>query len=343
MMTLRSAVALFVYNRTTFLPAILDAIQAAHPTKLYIFGDGPKDDSEDRARCADVRRIINDREWRLPIDVTFALTNLGCSGRVVSGIDEIFLHEEQAIFLEDDIEPSQSFFPYCDWLLETFAHHEQVAMISGINPLSKWPIPEASCFFSKFGNAPAWATWRRAWRHYSSARQLWASPQNHAAIADFLSDPEIFAWRAAIYGQQDQEWAWDFQWALARHARRALCAVPVRSLATHCGCGPAATNVKRRSILDVIAERYEIAAPFRAPATVTADDAFDRLYFEVTQNKISVASAEWLAERLMARGRNLLAIAILRHALANSPPGFVTETLIEEAFSRAQRLSAHSG
>ena len=48
-MTLRSAVVLFVYNRKTYLPAILERIRAAHPTKLYVFGHGPKKDPEDHA------------------------------------------------------------------------------------------------------------------------------------------------------------------------------------------------------------------------------------------------------------------------------------------------------
>ena len=59
-MTFHSCVALFVYNRRTYLPAILEQIRSAHPAKLYVFGDGPKDDPADRARCAAVRNLVTE-------------------------------------------------------------------------------------------------------------------------------------------------------------------------------------------------------------------------------------------------------------------------------------------
>jgi hypothetical protein len=90
-------------------------------------------------------------------------------------------------------------------------------------------------------------------------------------------------------------------------------------------------------VLDAIAVTHEIAVPFQAPAIVAADHAFDRLLFEATQNKLSAASARWLAERLMARGRNLLAVAVLRHSMAKLPANPETDALIAEAVCRGQR------
>ena len=339
-MTLHSCVALFVYNRRTYLPAILEQIRSAHPTKLYVFGDGPKDDPADRARCAAVRNLVAEIEWPFPVQLTFAPTNIGIYRRFVSGIDEVFTHEEQAIFLDDDIELSQSFFLYCDWLLEVYERQNGVAMISGVNPLSSWPTAEATCFFSKLGNAQAWATWRRAWRFYSGAHDLWSRPEIQTTIAEFLGDRELFAWCSAIYERATKREAetWDYQWALARHACQTLCAVPAKNLVIHRGRGPLATHVKTRNVLDAIAERHEITPPFRAPATLTADDGFDRLYFEATQNKLSAPSARWLAKRLMARRRNLLAIAVLRHSAATAQSDSETEALIAEA-ARASEIS----
>jgi hypothetical protein len=332
-------VVLFVYNRTTYLPAIFERIRAAQPTKLYVFGDGPKDDPKDRIRCATVRSAIAEQEWPCPVELAFAPTNLSIYRRFVSGIDAVFVREDRAIFLDDDIELSRSFFPYCDWLLDAYQHEEKVAMISGINPLSSWPTADTTCLFSKLGNAQAWATWRRAWRLFTSAAGLWPRPETQLAIAEFLGDPELFAWRAAIHARPTnlEIGDWDIQWSLARQAQQMLCAVPAQNLVTHRGRGPLATHVKTRSILDAIAELHEIAPPFCAPAAVTADDAFDRLYFEATQNKLSAPSARWLAKRLMARNYNLLAIAILRHAAATAPPDPETAAMITEAASRVQR------
>src|SRR5262245_41740757 len=98
-MTLRSPVALFLYNRETHLPAILQRIRDAHPTRLYVFGDGPNDDPQDRVRCAAVRQAVAESKWPFPTELSFSPTNLGNYRRFVSGIDEVFSREEQAIFL----------------------------------------------------------------------------------------------------------------------------------------------------------------------------------------------------------------------------------------------------
>jgi hypothetical protein len=334
-MTLHSCVALFVYNRRTYLPAILERIRCSHPTKFYVFGDGPKDDPADRVRCAAVRNLIAEIEWPFPAQLTFAPTNIGIYRRFVSGINEVFTHEERAIFLDDDIELSQSFFPFADWLLDVYEPQDQVAMISGVNQLSLWPTAGATCFFTKLGNAQAWATWRRAWGLFSGAHDLWSRPETQAIVAKFLGDRELFAWCAAKYerGRKRDVDNWDYQWALARHARQALCAVPAKNLVIHRGRGPSATHVTTRNVLDAIAERHEIAEPFRAPAALAADDRFDRLYFEATQNKLSAPSARWLAKRLMACRHNLLAIAVLRNSAATGLPDPETEALIAEAAS----------
>lgn len=338
-MTLRSPVALFVYHRTTYLPAMLARIRAARPTRLYVFGDGPKDDPEDRARCAAVRRVIAETALPFPVDLAFAPSNLGLNRRIVSGIDEVLAREERAIFLDDDLELSASFFPFCDWLLDAYAEQEDVAMISGINPLADWPTNGATCLFSKLGNAQAWATWWRAWRVHRGAVDLWQRPETRALVAEFFADPELFAWCAAIHGRatDPQRGTWDDEWMLARTARRLLCAVPAKNLAIHRGRGPSAVHVKTRTVLDAIALCHEIAPPFRLPAAIVADDAFDRRHFEATQNRLSVPSARWLAERLMARNHTLLAIAVLRHATAHAPPDPETAALMAAAKARARR------
>lgn len=340
-MTLRSAVVLFVYNRITYLPDILERIRTAQPSRLYIFGDGPKDDPEDRARCAAVRSLIAELKLPFTAKLAFAPANLGNYRRFVSGIDEVFAGEARAIFLDDDVELSQSFFPFCDWLLDVYQHEKRVAMISGINPLSSWSTAGATCFFSKLGDAQAWATWRRAWCFYSGARDLWSRPEAQVAVAEFLDDPELFAWRAAIYERatNSEPEAWDFQWALARHERQMVCAVPANSLAIHRGRGPLAKHAKAHTVLDAIAERHEIDPPFRAPTGIVSDDAFDRLYFEATQNRLAPRSAQWLAGRLMMRGHNLLAAAVLRHSSANGTSDPATTALIDEAIARARAVT----
>ena len=52
---------------------------------------------------------------------------------MTSGINWIFDHVEECIFLEDDCLPSASFFPFCEQLLERYRHDEQIMHINGFS------------------------------------------------------------------------------------------------------------------------------------------------------------------------------------------------------------------
>lgn len=332
---MKTAVALFVYRRIEFLPAILKAIREANPPRVYVFGDGPRTD-DDTIRCSAVRRLVGQCDWASPVVLRFSDTNMGVRDRLTSGIDEVFQAEESAVFLDDDVILSDSFFGFCDELLERFRHDTRVAMISGVNPLGAWRSGGGDYFFSRMGNAQAWASWRRAWSLFATAREQWRKAETRASISQFLNDAEQYEYHRSLYDLpiDSPVSSWDYQWEMARHAVGALSVVPSRNLAVHAGRGIDSTHVVKATLLDELLDAFQLPTPLQHPAEITPDGSFDRLVFEATHDRLSGASARWLASALIGRGRKLMAVALLRHVYRGIEMDEEARALIREAIGR---------
>ena len=64
--------------------------------------------------------LATDVDWPCEVKTLFREKNLGCKLAVSSGIDWFFENEGMGIILEDDCFPSQSFFWFCEELLERY-------------------------------------------------------------------------------------------------------------------------------------------------------------------------------------------------------------------------------
>ena len=65
------------------------------------------------------------------------------------------------IVLEDDVVPSQSFFPFCKEMLDRYEHDERITMVSGFNTDEVTPDIAEDYFFTSFQSIWGWASWRR--------------------------------------------------------------------------------------------------------------------------------------------------------------------------------------
>ena len=162
--------ALLLFNRPDTTRLVVREAVAAKPRAVYAIADGPRADyPEDEALCKDVRRIVTEANWGVPVMTDFSDTNLGLKKRVATGLDWVFTHEDEAIILEDDCLPDPTFFPFAAELLQRFEKDERVGMISGNNFLWGTTATRESYFFSPDVRIWGWATWRRVWRDFSAS------------------------------------------------------------------------------------------------------------------------------------------------------------------------------
>src|SRR6478609_2139677 len=177
---LRTAVLLVIFNRPETTRLVFEAIRKAKPTRLYIAADGPREHvASDHKKCEEARQIVTQVDWDCQVHILFNQKNLNCGVGPSSAFTWFFEHEEEGIILEDDCLPSQSFFWFCQELLERYRDDTRVMHIGGNNFLNGWRNDsDYSYYFSRSGYVWGWATWRRAWnqfdfkiKHYSKARQ----------------------------------------------------------------------------------------------------------------------------------------------------------------------------
>jgi GR25 family glycosyltransferase involved in LPS biosynthesis len=204
-----------IFNRPDYAQVVFNEIKKIKPKKLYIAADGPRKCNEnDLINCSKTREIINQINWGCDVKTLFRQENLGCKISISSAITWFFKNELSGIILEDDCLPEQSFFWFCEELLEKYKNNKKVMMISGTSYLFNKAKFKESYFFTNFFAIWGWATWRRAWDLYDINMNGWEDYKKNQKLLKIYKD-QIFTnfiesmGHGAYYNLVN---TWDFQW-----------------------------------------------------------------------------------------------------------------------------------
>jgi hypothetical protein len=240
-------VAFLIFNRPDTTARVFEEIRRARPPKLLVVADGPRADRPGEAeKCTASRAIIDRVDWPCEVLKNYSDINLGCKGRVSSGLDWVFKTVEEAIILEDDCLPHHTFFRFCEELLELYRDDERIMMVSGFNIDPRPGSDDSGYFFSKYPHIWGWASWRRAWKHYDVTMARWPGLRDSKEYYRFCGslNERIFwkTWFDAVYtGKVD---TWDAQLTFAFFCRSGLGAFPNINLISNIGFGLDATHTK---------------------------------------------------------------------------------------------------
>ncbi len=189
---LSTPVLFLIFNRPEITKQVFNAIQQAKPPRLYVAGDGPRSKcTEDEENCKLARSIATNVDWDCEVKTLFRDHNLGCRLAVSQAIYWFFEQEPEGIILEDDCLPSQSFFWFCQEMLEYFRNDKAVGVICGFYSNELEYKPSASFFFSRYLRVWGWAGWRRSNEGYDSNINLLIEKQN-TWKKDIFSHTDIF-------------------------------------------------------------------------------------------------------------------------------------------------------
>lgn len=275
----RAPLLLLIFNRPETTSRVFAEIRKARPEKLFIAADGPRvNRPDDIQKCAEARDMVSKVDWPCEVKTLFRDSNLGCKKAVSSGIDWFFNQVEEGIILEDDCVPDQSFFPFCEELLERYRTDEKVMMISGFNATGEWPVP-ASYIFSKYTAVWGWATWKRAWKKYDVTMSSWALPESRKIIKSALGDHRIWKIKQWTYdrlhaGLKD---TWDYQWEYALLLNGGVSIVPTKNLIENIGFGGQATHTPARE-RHSIPKASAIELPLIHPQEIKIDEKYDSFF-----------------------------------------------------------------
>ena len=283
---LKTAALFLIFNRPDTTKQVFEAIRKAKPPRLYVAADGPRADKAGEAeKVEQVRQIATRVDWDCEVKTLFRDKNLGCGKGVSSAIDWFFENEEEGIILEDDCLPSQSFFWFCEELLERYRGDMRVMIISGYNKQEMWNQDKYDYFFSNFGGIWGWASWKRAWDLYDlEMKDLESFIENNYfefLLGESLGNVRKKQMLNVIQNNID---TWDYQWGFTRHVNSGLACVPSKNLVENIGFGADATHTiaNQKTI-----NRYDLNFPVKYNEFIVSDKKYDELFLN-PNNKLSI-------------------------------------------------------
>lgn len=275
---LNTPVLFLVFNRPEPTREVFEAIRTAKPTKLYIASDGPRGsrNGEDRLVTI-VREIVSHVDWPCTVQTRFLEENIGCKHAVSSAIDWFFECEKKGIILEDDCLPNQSFFYFCQELLNKYENDYRVGQICGFNPLSRFNENDSTYLFSRFGPIWGWATWRSRWAEYDVGMGKWAELRGTIWNNMVGLTPGEIDWRNQMFDRVSRGLidTWDYQWSFAKIINNQVSVLPTKNLVRNIGFNADATHTKKD--LESAHLAYEIDHIIHPPCMMR-DSGFDRNY-----------------------------------------------------------------
>jgi hypothetical protein len=268
-----------VFNRPEVTQRVFDEIKKQRPKYLFISADGPRSvNEEDVKKCQATRDlVIKGIDWDCEVNTLFRDENLGCGVGVSEAITWFFENVEQGIILEDDCLPNQSFFRYCETLLEKYKEDENVYGITGNNFQNGIVRGNSSYYFSHYPHIWGWASWKRAWKHYDfNLENLDAFEKNK--IISKIDKRKIFAeyWISILKKTANKEIdTWDYQWLFTVWNRKGLIATPNVNLISNIGFGIEATHTLQRDSVFANMATNEIGSIMH-PENIQVDKKADR-------------------------------------------------------------------
>lgn len=160
-------IILFVYNRPNHTRKTLNALAdnvLAKKSNLYIFSDGPKDDTHYSLVC-EVREIISEKKYeRLfkSVIINNSNNNKGLANSIIEGVTDVFEFHPKVVVLEDDLVTSIDFLSYMNQALSFYETNQNIGCISGYSPIKSLKLKE-DVYITNRNCSIGWATWKNNW------------------------------------------------------------------------------------------------------------------------------------------------------------------------------------
>lgn len=246
---LNTPILLIGFNRPDLIERVFSQIRLVKPEKLYLAVDGARNKNEE-IKVNLVKDIIKLIDWECEVKTLFADKNYGCNLGPVRAMNWFFQNEEMGIILEDDVLADESFFYYCQELLEKYKCNKKIGSISGNNFQFGIKNGKGDYYFSKYSHSCGWATWRRSWnlfdikiKDYEKFKEIVLNKVFNKYI-DKLYWKLIFS--EIVDGTIDS--AWDYQWNWMMWKNKMLGIIPNNNLVKNIGFNREdATHTKFRS------------------------------------------------------------------------------------------------
>lgn len=291
----KTPVLLIFFNRPNTFVKVFEQVRKAKPGILFLAQDGPRND-DDMVAIKECRKIAESIDWDCTVFRDYSEINMGCGMRPQTAISKALEQFDQVIILEDDCVPTDSFFRYCDEMLERYKNDDRIAYISGLNHFETWNCGDGDYFFTKTGAIHGWATWQRVWKRYYD---YYVHGVNNKYVLNLISkqfpntaisDGRIASWKRARASIENGEKLsyWDVQWGFVKYSQNMLVIVPRINQICNIGGGVGSTHAQ--SLKNTSFQKYknfiyipttDLSFPLEKPQYVICDTDYDNLVYKI--------------------------------------------------------------
>jgi hypothetical protein len=237
---------------------VFEEIRKAKPRRLYISSDGPRSDKKgEKQKVLDLRKKLVDAvDWDCKVKTLFRDKNLGCRKAMSGAITWFFKNEEDGIILEDDCLPNQSFFKFCEELLDYYKDDKRIMHISGSQFIKNYKS-KYSYYFAKIEHCWGWATWADRWEYYGTDLKDY-SEEN---LKKFSKNKNVQNyWKNILEKMKRGEIdSWAYQWTFKIVERNGFCINPSVNLVSNIGFGDNSTHTNAKDSPFANMEVYSIS------------------------------------------------------------------------------------
>ena len=243
---LLTPILFMVFNRLDTTKKVFKEIKKARPKKLYIASDGPRINIEgEKCEGEKVRNFLKSNiDWDCRVKTLFREKNLGCKYACSGAIDWFFKNEKMGIILEDDTLPNESFFSFCEVMLNKYKDDYRIGSINGTNFQNGIKRGSGDYYFSIFPHIWGWATWSDRWNNYDVEISNFENPN---FIKDIVKNKKVYkSWCKSFYMVKFEKFdTWDYQFVFTLWKQNQLCVNPNLNLIKNIGFDSKATHTKK--------------------------------------------------------------------------------------------------
>ncbi len=282
------AVLMLFFTRSDTFQQVFNEVKKARPSRLFLFQDGPRGE-RDMAGIEACRKIVADDQidWECDVHRNYLEKNLGSGVAGFTSHRWAFSLAEKCMVLEDDVVPSQAFFPFCKEMLDRYENDDRITMVSGFNVDEVTPDVPYSYFFTSAFSIWGWASWRRVvgrWdEHYTFLDDAFSMKQLDALIRQRGYRKE-FIQMCHDHRDSGQPEFESIFWA-SMLFNSGLAIMPSKNMINNVGCSADSTHyspfktMPRRLKQLFTMKRYDIDFPLRHPRYVIEEVGYwKRMY-----------------------------------------------------------------
>ena len=297
----------FAYNRPDHLRRTLSALAENHgagDTEVFVFVDGPKDESG-KAAWEEVISVAKSFEGSFEsMTLNASEKNKGLAKSIINGVGEIIEKYGRVIVVEDDSVSAKGFLRFMNDALDFYENDPDIWSIGGYTvPMT---IPEdyrRSVIKTGRSSSYAWATWEDRWD-----KTDWSVSDYNSFKRSFSERRRFNMWGSDRSGMLDNQmngtinsWAIRFDYAMFRNEMYNI--IPVQSLIQSIGRDGSGTHDTDKSKKDdFFAAELSGDELVITPEEVEVDERIRREFCKPFSLPLGFRAKEYIKNVIFKRG-----------------------------------------